>query len=120
MGKHSGMPRMTLPAQLISRAVSGRLTPRRYGVDLPRMRPVTAAVGSACGVALSVAGLAASPGWLLVAAVAVVVLPAAVLLGLVLLADGPLGRFERILAALQGTTPPAAGLNRADPDRNRT
>jgi hypothetical protein len=98
--------RTTPPTQLVLRALVENPTRHRYGLKLPRMRAVPAAVGSVGGVALSAAGLATSPGWLLVTAMAIVVLPVAVLLGLLLLADGPLGRFERILAALQGTTPP--------------
>jgi hypothetical protein len=89
---------------LVLRALPENPTRHRYGSRLSGMRTVTAAVGSVGGVALSAAGLATAPGWLLVAAMAIVVLPVAVLLGLLLLADGPLARFERILAALQGTT----------------
>ncbi|HSV65127.1 MAG TPA: hypothetical protein VLJ59_04345 [Mycobacteriales bacterium] len=59
------------------------------------------ALGLTGGVAVSWAGLASLPGWLLFAAVAL----AAVLLGLLLFlpADGPICRFERIVAALRGT-----------------
>ena len=74
------------------------------------MRAVTAAAGSAGGVAAVVSGLAALPGWLLVTVVALlvtvvaaVIVPVAVLLGLLLFvpADGPVTRFERIVAALR-------------------
>jgi hypothetical protein len=67
------------------------------------VRAVTAAAGSAGGVAAVVSGLATLPGWLLVTVVAAVVVPVIVLLGLLLFvpADEPVTRFERIVAALR-------------------
>lgn len=56
---------------------------------------------------MSLSGLAALPGWLLVTVVAAAVVPAAVLLGLLLFvpAEHPVTRFERIVAALRRTPP---------------
>jgi hypothetical protein len=70
-----------------------------------------AVAGSAGGVAVSLVGLAAVPGWLLVTVVVVavvVVVPVAVLVGLLLFvpAEQPVSRLERIVAALRRTPPP--------------
>jgi hypothetical protein len=77
----------------------------------------TAAAGSAGGVAVSLSSLAALPGWLLVAMVVAVVLPAAVLVGMLLMADGPVGRFERIVAALRRTAATPTARNTTDMTR---
>ena len=66
------------------------------------MAPATAA-GSARALSAVASSLGAVPGWLLLGVTAVVVVPVALVAVLVLLlADAPVRRFERIVAALRG------------------
>lgn len=58
---------------------------------------------AAAGAGALSAGLAGLPGWVPAGLLGLV----AVLAGLVLLADGPVGRFERVVAAVRGATPPS-------------
>jgi hypothetical protein len=65
---------------------------------------------AAAGAGALSAGLAGLPGWVSAGLLGLV----AVFAGLVLLADGPVGRFERIVAAVRGVTPPG-GHGQPDP-----